>query len=107
LLVTPGAPGAYPRRKHLKGAPIGFALALPSNSKTRLERVSKEKASSLLGLVISDEGKKFYYIDPWLHRNFDFIKLKNNLLRRSSSSIKPCSIVMETPWLPKLAGKTI
>jgi hypothetical protein len=28
------APGAYPRRKHLKGPPIGFALALPSNSKT-------------------------------------------------------------------------
>jgi hypothetical protein len=61
LLVTPGA---YPRRKHLKGAPIGLALALPSNSKTLLERVSKEKASSLLGLIISDEGKKFYNIDP-------------------------------------------
>jgi hypothetical protein len=27
------APGAYPRRKHLKGAPIGLALALLSNSK--------------------------------------------------------------------------
>jgi len=26
--------GAYPRRMHLKGAPIGLALALPSNSKT-------------------------------------------------------------------------
>jgi hypothetical protein len=31
LLVTPGA---YPRSKHLKGAPIGLALALASNSKT-------------------------------------------------------------------------
>ncbi len=31
MLVTPGA---YPRRKHLKGAPIGLALALLSNSKT-------------------------------------------------------------------------
>jgi hypothetical protein len=31
LVVTPGA---YPRRKHLKVSPIGFALALPSNSKT-------------------------------------------------------------------------
>jgi hypothetical protein len=60
LLVSPRA---YSRRKHLKGAPIGLALALPSNSKTRLERVSKEKPSSLLGLVISDEGKKFYKID--------------------------------------------
>jgi hypothetical protein len=42
------------RRKHLKGPSIGFALALPSNSKTRLERVSKGKPSSLWGLV----GKK-------------------------------------------------
>jgi len=47
LLETPGA---YPRRKHLKGAPIGLALALPS---------------SLLGLITSDEGKKFYNIDTW------------------------------------------
>jgi hypothetical protein len=30
----PVTPGAYPRRKHLKGAPIGLTLALPSNSKT-------------------------------------------------------------------------
>jgi hypothetical protein len=51
-------PGAYPRRKHLKGASIGLALALPSNSKTLLERVSKGKPSSLLGLVVSDEEKK-------------------------------------------------
>jgi hypothetical protein len=54
---------AHPRRKHQKGAPIGLALALPSNSKTRLERVSKDKPFSLLGLVVSDEGKKFYIID--------------------------------------------
>jgi hypothetical protein len=58
-------PGAYPRRKHLKGAPIGLALALPSNSKTCLERVSKKKCSNLLALIISDEGKKFYNIDTW------------------------------------------
>jgi hypothetical protein len=53
LLVTQGA---YPRRKLLKCAPIGLHLALPSNSKTRQERVSKDKCSNLLGLVISDEG---------------------------------------------------
>ncbi len=53
-------PGAYPRRKHLKGTSIELALALPSNSKTWLERVSKDKPSSLLGLVVGDEGKKFY-----------------------------------------------
>ena len=57
------APGAYPRRKHLKGHPIGFPLALPSNSNTQLERVTKGKPSSLLGLVIRDKWKKFYNID--------------------------------------------
>jgi hypothetical protein len=57
------ASGAYPRRKHLKGPPIGFALALPSNSKTRLERGTKGKPYSFLGLVVSDKGKKFYNID--------------------------------------------
>ncbi len=56
-------PGAYPRGKHLKGLPIGFAMALLSNSKTQLERVSKGKPSSLLGLIVSDEGRKFYKID--------------------------------------------
>ncbi len=56
-------PGAYPRRKHLKGAPIGLPLALPSKSKTWLERVSKGKPSSLLGLIINDKGKKFYNND--------------------------------------------
>jgi hypothetical protein len=30
-----------------------------------MERVSKDKPSSLLGLIISDEGKKFYNIDRW------------------------------------------
>ncbi len=47
----------------MKGPPIGFVLALPSNSKTQLERVTKGKTSSLLGLVVSDKGKKFYNID--------------------------------------------
>jgi hypothetical protein len=51
--------------KRLKGPPIGFALAMPSNSKTRLERAANGKPSSLLGFVISDEGKKFYDIDTW------------------------------------------
>jgi hypothetical protein len=42
---------------------VGFGL--PSNSKAWLERVSEDKCSSLLGLVISDDGKKFYKIDTW------------------------------------------
>jgi hypothetical protein len=53
----------YPSRKYLKVAPIGFALPLTLNTKTWLERVSKDKCPSLLGLIISDEGKKFYNID--------------------------------------------
>jgi hypothetical protein len=57
------ASGVYSRRKHLKGSPIGFVLALPSNSKAQVERVTKGKPSSLLGLVVSDKRKKFYNID--------------------------------------------
>ncbi len=54
------------RRKHLKGPPIVLARALPSNSKTWLERLSKDKPSNLFGLVVSDEEKKFYNIDARL-----------------------------------------
>ena len=58
--------GAYPRRKHLIGTPTGVTLTLPSNSKTWQERVSKDKPSCLLGLIVSDKGKKkFYNIDTW------------------------------------------
>ncbi len=48
---------SIPKKEYLKGPPIGFALALHSNSKTRLERVTKGKPSSC------DEGIKFYDID--------------------------------------------
>jgi hypothetical protein len=36
--------------------PVGLALALHSNSKTFLVRVSKDKLSSLLGLIVSSEA---------------------------------------------------
>jgi hypothetical protein len=62
-LTYAGNTGPYPRSEYLKGPPTGFGLAFPSDSKTWLERVSKGKPSSLLGLVISDEGKKFYNVD--------------------------------------------
>ncbi len=61
MLVTPGA---YPRRKHLKGAPIGLALALLSNSKTDGKGVSKDKHSGLLGLIVSNEVKSFITLTP-------------------------------------------
>ncbi len=83
--------GAYPRKKHLKGTPIGLALALPSNSKTWLEKVYKDKPFSLLGLVISDEGKEFYNIDTWcvciiLVSNISFIvELKGSSLELAAA----------------------
>jgi len=40
-------------------------LALPSNSKTWLERVSKDKPSSLEGVVVGDDAKTFYTPDTW------------------------------------------
>ncbi len=46
---------------------MGLALALPSNSKTWLERVSKDKCSSIFGLFVSDEEKELYNIDFRLH----------------------------------------
>ena len=62
-LTFAGSTRSLPKKE--KGPPVGFALALPSNSKIQLERVTKGKPSSLLGLVVSDEGKKFYNIDTW------------------------------------------
>ncbi len=41
-----------------------MALALPSNSKTQLEKVSKDKKSSLFDLIISNEGKSFITFTP-------------------------------------------
>ncbi len=68
------APEAYPRRTHLKGPPIGFALTLPSNSKTQLERVNKGMPSSLLCLVISDKDKDMTTLTPGVNViNFFFI----------------------------------
>jgi hypothetical protein len=36
---------------------------LPLKYQTRLERFAEDKRSSLFGLFVSDEGKKFYGID--------------------------------------------
>jgi hypothetical protein len=47
----------------MKGPPVGLALALLSNINTCLERVSKDKCSILLVLVVNNEGKQFYNVD--------------------------------------------
>jgi hypothetical protein len=67
--------GAYPRRKHLKGNPIGLTLAMSSNSMTSLERVSKDKCSSLLGLFDSNKGKSLITLTPGVNviKLFSFV----------------------------------
>ncbi len=40
---------------------------MPSNSKTWLD--SNGKPSSLLGVIVSDKGKKFQNIDTWFLNN--------------------------------------
>ncbi len=57
-LTFAGSTRSLPKKEASESAPIGLALALPSNYKTWLERVSKDKPSSLLGLIISDEETK-------------------------------------------------
>jgi len=61
LLVTPEA---CPRRKHLKGPPIGFGLALPSNSKTQLERVSKANPLAYRASTLVMKEKRFITLTP-------------------------------------------
>jgi hypothetical protein len=62
-LTFAGGTRSLPKKEASERSCIRLALALPSNSKTQLERVTKSNPSSLLGLVISDEGKKFFNID--------------------------------------------
>jgi len=44
---------------------LGKLLVLPANVRLGWEGIANYKHSSLFGLVVSDEGKKFYNIDPW------------------------------------------
>jgi len=48
------------------GAPfLGKLLVLPANVRLDWKVIAWYKHSSLFGLVISNEGKKFYIIDTW------------------------------------------
>ncbi len=53
--------GAYPRVEHLrvKGISLGKALFLPANM-TRLERLARDKHTSILGIFANYSCKKFY-----------------------------------------------
>jgi hypothetical protein len=46
-----------------------MGLVWPCPQILRLERITKGKPSSLLGLMVSDEGKKFYNIATWGQAN--------------------------------------
>jgi hypothetical protein len=49
------------------GAPfLGGLLVLPANVRLDWKEIASYEHSSLFGLIISNEGKKFYYNDTWL-----------------------------------------
>ncbi len=57
-------PGAYLRVEHLKVASLRYALALPANIRTRLERLARDKHFSLLQKSVNYGHKIFYSTGP-------------------------------------------
>jgi hypothetical protein len=52
--------------EHLSNASfLGKLLALPANVRLDWKAIVRYKHSSLIGLIVSNEGKKFYNIDTW------------------------------------------
>ncbi len=45
---------------------LGKLLELPANVRLDWKVIARYKHSSLFGLVVSNEGNKFYKIDTWL-----------------------------------------
>jgi hypothetical protein len=44
---------------------FGKLLVLPTNVRLNWKIIGRYKHSSLFGLIVSNEGKKFYNIDTW------------------------------------------
>jgi hypothetical protein len=44
---------------------LGKLLVLPANVRLEWKVIARYKHSSLFGLIVSNEGKKFYNIDTW------------------------------------------
>jgi hypothetical protein len=44
---------------------LGKLLVLPANVRLDWKVIARYKHSSLFGLIVSNEGKKFYNIDTW------------------------------------------
>ncbi len=70
--------GAYLRVDHLKGSSLGQASAfLPTNiNQTKLERLGRDKRSSLLRKSTNYCRKKFYSTAPWGPMLQNFLPLK-------------------------------
>jgi hypothetical protein len=55
-----------PEPEHLSDCSfLGKLLVLPTNVRLDWKVIVRYKHSSLFGLIVSNEGKKFYNIDTW------------------------------------------
>jgi hypothetical protein len=52
---------------------LGKLMVLPTNFRLDWKAISRYKHSCLLGLVISDEGKRFYNIDTRTSTNQNYL----------------------------------
>jgi hypothetical protein len=57
---------------------LGKLLVLPANVRLDWKVIASYNHSSLFGLVVSDEGKKFYNIDPWCQHYKTFLFVTGN-----------------------------
>ncbi len=57
---------------------MGKLLVLPANARLDWKVIARYKHASLLDLIISDGGKKFYNIDHWCHRHKTFYSSSSN-----------------------------
>ncbi len=64
-LVFAGKAETYPSDAPLKCSTLGSAPGLTHKYKTRLERLARDKHSSLLRKSVNYGSKKFYSTGPW------------------------------------------
>jgi hypothetical protein len=79
-LMFSGKAGTYPRVEQPKGALLGKALALPTNSRLGLKGLSRDKHISLLRKFINYELKKFYNFGLTYHYSSS-INTESNLIK--------------------------
>jgi hypothetical protein len=64
-LMFAGKAGAYPCEAHFRCSTLGYAPGLTHKHKTRLQRLARDKYSSLLSKGVTNNRKKFYNIGHW------------------------------------------